>query len=322
MATTLGVAPAGCLFGGGGGSSNDDTAGDTDGNTGGNSSAGSADGGTIETDLDTCRGDASDAEVSDTIEIVGDYDQSLHEMVACGGLAVSLCAAIVDGVIDAIIAQSDDATPDGWTYQGEGIYFTDSAMADMQMRFYLAEDFEFGQQGDLVTENLFLVDSYLVNAYIDIDLTSGAAQIVYDAPGPLVELLGYGPNPPNPLPVDVDDLTSLKSKLRKLEFEGNVAVDDTQNVAIIRYDLEIPRMSAGALLDGLGMAYELQMASGSRADLDQQLTVDVWNIEFTDGSPGALDGNIDFHVDGQHFPFKGTMRYDASTYADPLLECP
>jgi hypothetical protein len=312
LASVLGLGSSGCMFngfGGGGG-------GGEDGQDDGSDSAPAAE------QLADCRGDASDPELEDTVAIVDDYDESLHEMVVCGGLAVSLCAAIVDGIIDAIIAQSNDATPGGWTYQGEGVYFTGGANTDMEMRFYLASDFEFGRRGDLVPHNLFLVDSYLVNARATVDVLAGSAEIAFDAPGPMVELLGFGADPPNPLSVNLDDLGGIKSRLRALDLEGTVAVDDARDRSTIRYDLDIPRMSAGALLEGVGMQYELRMASGSRGDLDQQLVVDAWNVEFVQGNRGALTGNIDYHVDGRHFPFEGVMLYDNDTFATRLYNCP
>ena len=304
LAGTLGS--SGCLFSGfGSGSADDEDA-----------------PGSAAEQLADCRGGVSDAELADTVVIVDDYDNSLHEMVVCGGLAVSLCSAIVNGIIDAIVSRSNDATPAGWTYQGDGVYFTGGVSADMHMRFYLASDFEFGRRGDLVPHNLFLVDSYLVDARATVDVLSGRAEISFAEPGPMVELLGFGTDPPNPLILGLDDLASIDSRLRALELEGTVAVNDAQSKSVIRYDLDIPRMSAGALLDGVGMQYELRMASGSRADLEQQLVVDEWNVEFVQGSRGALTGNIDYHVDGRHFPFRGVMLYDNDVFATKLLSCP
>src|SRR5690606_11745134 len=127
--------------------------------------------GTVQGDVDadiaalaSCRGGASDEEIVDALVITDEYGASLHEMVGCGSLSVALCAGVISGIFDAIAAQSDDATPDGWEFVGEGVYRTSSSSTEMQMRFFLAEDFSFGSAGDPVRENLFLVDSYLVNA--------------------------------------------------------------------------------------------------------------------------------------------------------------
>ena len=306
VALCLSLLGSGCIIlGGGGGGSG--SASDSDDSEG------------LETSqLDACRGGASDAEVEDTVVIVDDFNQSLHEMVVCGGLNVRICSGVIDGVIDAIVAQSTDATPDGWTYEGEGIYRTSGQGVEMTTRFYLAEDFSFGRAGDLVTENLFLVDSYLVGATLDIDFSTGAAELRYETPGPLVELLGFGAEPPNPLPVDINDLADLKTKLRNLEFESDVVVDDRQSSALIQYDLVTPRQSAGALVGGEPMTYELVDASGSRADLEQSLAVQSWDVVFVDG---GLDGTIDFTVDGEHFGYAGTMVYESSGWADPQLTC-
>lgn len=323
-ALCLSLLGSGCIILGGGG--NDDAEEDTDGtgetdataSASGSATAGSGGGDVDASALDACRGGASDAQVDDTVVIVGEFNDSLHEMVVCGGLQVRICAGVIDGIIDAIIAQSNDATPDGWTYEGGGVYRTSGAGVEMTTQFYLAEDFEFGSAGDVVTENLFLVDSYLVGAVLEVDFSNGATQIVYDQPGPLVELLGFGPNPPNPLPVDVNDLNDLKAKLRNLEFEANIVVDDMRETSIIEYELVTPRQSAGALVGGEAMSYEMVDASGFRAGLDQMLEVQSWDVVFVDG---GLDGTIDFTVDGQHFGYAGTMVYESSGWADPQLRC-
>lgn len=51
-------------------------------------------------------------------------------------------------------ATHDDATHDRWELVGEGVYRTSSS-TEMQMRFFLADDFSFGSAGDPVRENLF-----------------------------------------------------------------------------------------------------------------------------------------------------------------------
>jgi hypothetical protein len=308
LTVTLGCAlgASGCIFSG---LADDDGAADTDGD--------------VSSMFVECRDDASDPEVTDTIAIVDAYDESLHEMVACGGLNVVLCTSVISGVIEAIIEQSNDATPDDWEFRGEGVYYTNGGMADMETRFYLSEDFEFGNAGDLVTQNLFLVESYLVNARLDItDALSGSAELHFDGPGPLVELLGFGPNPQSPLQVSINDLTTINQKLKALTFESDVRVTDPRDSGTITYHLTTDRMPASSLIDGMGMGYNLEMADGSRAELAQTLTVDSWDVDFVNEGGGALTGTIDFHVDGDHFDFKGVMVYDNSTYADPQLSCP
>jgi hypothetical protein len=268
-----------------------------------------------------CRGDASDAEVADAIAITDEYAQSLHEMVACGQLAVVLCAGVVDGVIDAIVEQSEDATPDGWYYGGDGVWRTGADGTRMEMKFYFAEDLQVGRAGEPVVHDLFHTDSYLVDATAVLDWTTGEVAIHYASPGPLVELLGFGTSPPNPLPIDLNDLAAIKSKLRALQFDASIDVDDVRPFATIRYHIDTPRMPASALLDGDGMIYALEYADGFREHPPQELVVDAWDVAFVDdGYGGVLDGAISFVVEGE-LPYAGTMSFLHSKYATRELQC-
>ena len=105
-------------------------------------------------DLRECAGDLSQDEIDLNLQISADYAQSLHEMVACGGLAVRLCQGVSSGIIDALLTNSSDATPDGWTYQGEGVYRTGNAGTDMTTRFYVTEDYSFAAAGEVVMATL------------------------------------------------------------------------------------------------------------------------------------------------------------------------
>ncbi len=274
--------------------------------------------------LQECRGDA-DAE--DAAQIAYDFEESIHEMVACGGLTVTLCSSIVYGVVDALIENRSDATPDGWSYEGEGVYTSSAAMASMTTRFYLAEDYSFGKAGEQLTENLFLSTSYLRGASVEIDFDpsnplSTEAYLHFEEAGPYVELLGFGPEPQSPIPVGSNTWSQIQTQLGTLLFESDVAVDDPQNRSTVRYQVETPRMPASVLLGGGAMEYSLVRADASRADRGQDLIVDDWGIEFVSGNIGALEGTVTFTVEGGDFPYLGSLDYQNSSYGDVDLECP
>lgn len=302
------------IFGGSSSSSSSSSTGDGDGD-------GDGDDGTVDppADLEECRGDASDADVYDNVAIKDDYNASLHELVACGGLNARLCSSLIIGIVDAIVNNEDSALPPGWGYAGDGVYHTEGTGVTMDTQFYLAEDFEFGKAGDLITVNLFLASSYLkgYNAYLDFE----GVVIEYDEPGPLVELMGYGTNPPNPLVLDLDDLNSLNSRLKKLNFTTEIVMDDQRDLAVVQYHIDSPLTPANGLIDGThNLAYDLQSADAYRSDLDQELIVEEWNIEYGD-TFGALDGTIDFRVEGGHFDWAGRFTYEESGYPDEDIYC-
>lgn len=272
--------------------------------------------------LAACRPDAGgDADIAAAVVITDEYADSLHELIGCGGLSFALCAAVIDGVIDAIVAQSDDATPDGWEFMGDGVYRTGGEGTTMDVTFYLAEDFSFAQAGDPVTYDVFQVDSYLVGASLEVDLLKGKAQIEYAQPGPLVELLGFGADPPNPLPVDLGDLGSIKRKLRQLEFEGKVVVQDMREHSSIDYVLNVPRTSADAFVNGASpMRYELENVDGTRADLGQKIVTSAFDVAYA--NHGTLTGTVDFHVQGGPLEYDAHLAWDDMPYPERTLTCP
>lgn len=273
--------------------------------------------------LEECR---EDHDIPDATQIVGDFDLSIHEMVACGGLSVRLCASIVSGIVNALADNRPDATPNGWVYEGDGLYTSNAAAAGMTTQFYLATDTSFGAAGDKLTENLFLASTYLQGASVDVDVDpndplSLSATLHFDAPGPYAELLGFGPDPQSPIPVDLSTWSQIEERLGQLEFEATVAVDDPRDETTVRYEVETARMSAAALLGAAPMSYELVRADATRGDLEQDLVVDTWGVDFVNGSVGALQGTIEFHVEGGPLEYRGAFEYDNATYADIELEC-
>jgi hypothetical protein len=271
--------------------------------------------------LAACRPKGGDADITAAVVITDEYADSLHELIGCGGLSFALCSAVIDGIVDAIVAQSNDATPDGWEFVGDGVYRTGSDSTTMDATFYLAEDFSFAKAGDPVMYDLFLVDSYLVNAKLRVDLTTGKARINYDKPGPLVELLGFGAKPANPLPVNLSDLTSIKKKLRQLEFEGKVVVQDEREHSTIDYTLNVPRMSAVAFVTGATtMGYELENVDGTRADLHQKIVTSMFDVAYA--MHGTLTGKVEFHVDGGPLEYDATLVWDDTPYPERTLMCP
>jgi hypothetical protein len=295
---TLAVAASGCVF-------TADDAGDPSGH---------------DSRFAACRGDLDDEEVDEAVRIVDSYAYSVHEMIACGMLNVQLCMGVTSGVIEAMIAGRADATPDGWSFE-DGVYRTAGNGATMETRFYLAVDTGFGKAGDRIEPNLFLVDSYLVDAVLAIDLSDGSTEIRYREHGPLVELMGFGPNPPNPLPVDAGDLDDLRARLGAIDFDARISVDDLQPAATVAYHVDVPRMGASALLGGEDMRYELVSADAQRGDLGQTLVVDDWDLAFL--QQGVLDGDVAFHVDGGPLAYAGELSWQQSAYRDaPQLRCP
>lgn len=269
--------------------------------------------------LRECAGDLTQAEIDDNLQITADYAQSLHEMVACGGLAVRLCQGVSSGIVDAILTSSTDATPDGWSYQGDGVYITQGPGVEMTTRFYAAEDFTFAAEGEVVPYDLFQVESYLVDPVISIDFSTGRTELVFAEVGPLVELLGLGVAPQSPVELTLADTQGLNRKLEALELDSTVVVNDPQGYSSIQYLTQSPRMPAKDLLLGVAMDFALVEASGLRADTEQDLVVDDWTIQFVGGN--MLEGSSVYHVEGGSFDYFGEARFERSSYAETTVSC-
>lgn len=196
----------------------------------------------------------------------------------------------------------------------------------MEVRFHLGRDYSFGSEGDLVTENLFVMSSYLRNAQaeVTVDTSSGwpvvEIEVTHEGPGPLVELLGLGADPPSPIRVTEDTLADAQAHLGDLQVEAIIFFQDHPGVSTIEYDVESPRMLARSFLQGAAMDLAMVGADGWRDDLEQDLDVDVWTVEYADGV-GALVGDIDFTVRGGPFDFVSRFHYDASGWPTIELAC-
>lgn len=284
----------------------------------------------ISTDpLAACTRGLTAAEIEDTVAITFDFEVSAHEMIACGGLVGSIVGALVEGVVELVEDPSASTLPEGYHLDDQGTYFVEpGAFNDLRMevRFYLGRDYSFGAEGDIVTENLFLMSSYLRNAQAEVSVdTSGGfpvveVEITHEGPGPLVELLGLGPNPPSPIVVTNDMVVDAQAHLGDMQVESVIFFADHPGVSTIEYDVESPRMLARSFLTGTPMDLAMVGADGWRDDLEQDLDVDVWTVEYVDGV-GALEGDIDATVRGGSFDFVSRFHYEASGWPVVELAC-
>lgn len=279
--------------------------------------------------LSTCTQGLTHAQIEDAVAITFDFEGSAHEMIACGGLVFGIVVALVEGLAELAEDPSASTLPEGYRFDEQGVYYVEPAAFDdlrMEVRFRLGRDYSFGSTGDLVTENLFLMSSYLRNAQaeVQVDISSGfpvvEIEITHDGPGPLVELLGLGPNPPSPIVVTEDDVAAAQANLGDMQVEAIIFFRDHPGVATIEYQVDSPVMLARSFLEGSAMDLAMVSASGSRADLGQELAVDTWTVEYVDGV-GALRGDIDSTVRGGPFDFVSRFHYDATGWPQVVLEC-
>ena len=118
-----------------------------------------------------------------------------------------------------------------------------------------------------------------------------SAKVHFDATGPLVELLGFGPDPHSPIEVDVNDVLGLGGKLGALEFESDVEIANLDESSV-RISLKTERMPAASLLSGGRMRYDLDSFRAVRGE--HEIEIDDWDAGFF--ASGSLDGGVSFRV--------------------------
>lgn len=259
------------------------------------------------------------ADIDAHVQISLDFQQSMHELVVCGGLTIKVSVAASEALYQLIFASAVNALPPEFSYQGDGLYRTGDASTDMGLGFVFGADYEVGGRGELITENLFVLDSYLVNAQATADATG--VTITYDAPGPLVELLGLGASPQNPLVLTSADALTISTELNKIKVRGTVRVDDDREGTDVAYDVDLsPSPIVNLLLPFGQLDFDVVDASASRGALSQQLDVSSWGVHYTDGL--GLEGTVAFAVGGGEFDYVGALEYTSGGYGDLRLECP
>jgi hypothetical protein len=87
---------------------------------------------------------------------------------------------------------------------------------------------------------------------------SGSFELRYDEPRPLVELLGLGPNPPNPL--SPGDLGAAGGELDKQSFRTVVALDLMGDPVSMYYEVSTPVERVADCVDGLAGGARLRQA--------------------------------------------------------------
>lgn len=274
--------------------------------------------------LEGCRGGASDEMVADQTAIVGDFRDSMHELVICGGLTVRISAAVIEALVTLIVEQVASAMPEEFTYMGVGVYRTGNVDTgtDMQLTFAYGDDYVVGKKGESIEHDLFVLESYLVGATAELDVQAQVVRISYDSPGPLVELMGLGAQPANPIEVGLADTAKLTGELRKLLIAGPVVVDDARTVATVAYDVNIGPSPVASLVGvGGSLAYALVDAGAERATPAQTLDVTEFAMSFTDQGQ-QLDGYVRFTARGGLFDFDGAIDYAAGGDGVVGLVCP
>ncbi len=242
--------------------------------------------------------------------IAYDYESSVHEMITCGQLTMQITRAVFNA-FEAVLGNGSQQ-PDGWTY-ADGRFTTEGNNTTMVVTFLYGPGTDAGAEGDQIMHNLFEADTFLVDPVTTIDLDDFSVSISYDAPGALAGVLGQGDDPPNPITIDTDTLSSVASFLNSLQMQSFIRVNNRQSASVVTYDVGTDVVS---IADLSGFEYKLTRVTASREDLGQSMETAVWDITYDDEVQDIL-GSIEAGVSGGPYPFDVTYTY---TGGEPAID--
>jgi len=171
----------------------------------------------------------------DARDAVDDTADSYEHVATCVDLAGQLDDAL-DGALGRSV-DGDEGPPTGFTSTDDGYVSSDGARST-RVTYLLGRDTErAGSAGDPVPADLFTLSSYLVGARPTV--TADGVSIAYDRVGPLVELLGKGAAPPNPLRLSTEEL-AFPTRLQELEVVVTVQIDEQMPSGVVSHLITTP----------------------------------------------------------------------------------
>ena len=258
-----------------------------------------------------------------TFDMMLHVDESLHELIACGGLTYALVAAVMEVVVSLAEGAEDGELPPGFSTEWDGVFHLTPdgvTRGTMAVELVFGRDYEVGKKGERIVGNLLSASTYLVGAAAKVDWSSYTAEISYDEVGPLVELLGYGADPPNPLVLDMDDVLGMSAEMGKQRVKSIISIDDEKDDTTITYTAEIEG-ELRPIFESGDMSFEVVDMFASSPSRNQELLVKEWTVGYDHGM-GSLDGQIDVQVSGGSMNYDGSFEYERSKWAEISVRCP
>ncbi len=252
-------------------------------------------------DVEACSGDS---DVEDTLSLVLAFGDSAHEMVVCGAIAYQFLGAVVGS---AGFFSEGNADWQERLFFEEGTYRVEGSGVTMDLALAFGDDSQMGAPGERILANLFIADSWLVDATAAQD--GDDLVVSFAEPGPLAELLGKGADPQSPLTFSPEDLDAVALTLTTLLLEVRIELDDQQARHRYAYNITSPAASIESLLIERTLAYELDEAFGARPNLDQLASVSSWDLRYRDGPNPALQGTVSLDITGGPFAHAATYLY-------------
>ena len=251
------------------------------------------------------------------LRILGAFEDSMHELVVCGGMSQRFAVSFYDVLIN--VARGGSTRPGVFEHIGDGRYRIGDVMT---VRLHLPHATAYGAAGDAIGFDVFDIESYFVGARVAINASSAGnadISVEFSAEGPGAALLGNF--------VDGNrmslDFRALVATLGAVEMSQEISVDDTRGTVRVVYDVlgERAPIRQVVFADGGGAPLSILGARAENSELGQVLTITDWNMAFSGGGAATIDGSVSFEVRGGDFDYAGTFTYPHRSTPDITLAC-
>lgn len=210
---------------------------------------------------------------------------------------------------------------DGGTYRfdlRQSVSFYKAPLIDTEnsatLQFVFTKDVGSFKAGAVVPNDLGRADSFLVGLKVT------AAGIAYDRPGPLVELLGLGANPPNPIPLTSSTGQKVQDSIRgALAFQGSTHA----NLMDCEYRTDIQ-----LTIDPTPVTSDVHpklVAATTKANggTEPLVTAKTWDVVYSESSRANPQGQITADLPTDTLATTATVKIDATdpTKSALSLDC-
>ncbi len=257
-------------------------------------------------ELEAC---ADESVIDEQTLIAWDFKQSAHEMLVCGQLSMQLQTSLFEAA-ESLLTDPKGA-PDAFTWS-EDSFLVETEDVVMEVALSCGDGVGC-PSGERLTADPFLLDSYVQSGSTSL-LDSGAVELTFEAPGPLVRMLGHGANPESPLRLTATELASFAFTIQNLQANTVIHLNTQEEDTTVVYDLKTGRAPLYELALFPSQSYELLEASATRGA--QVMEPELWDVEVLEH---GMTGVIQMLVTGGDFDYAVTYTYSESD-SEPVIE--
>jgi hypothetical protein len=260
-------------------------------------------------------------DVQANLAIARALEDSMHELVVCGGMAQRFSMSFFNVLIN--LAAKAPTQPKQFKHVGQGRYQVGGVMTiSLSLPFATS----FGQVGDPIPFDIFDPDNYFTKAHVEAvaaaDLTGSAEArlaLRFEEQRPGLELLGHLITG-NDVTLEFDAVVDV---LSRIQLRQDIGVKDKRGDVEIEWRAVSDGVPMHNLVFGAGGApIHIQSATAVDQTRGQTLTITDFGMEFSGGAAGTMDGYVDFQVRGGDFDWAGRFVYPHRKTPDVTLSCP